>query len=144
MPSNGACASLTHPSTSLLSPTPNYPAIADIHIPSSLLFRSQHDGHTREVSIGKPVDREHLLAADPRFPTPEGAVRQRHQKKEWEALLRRAEIAGWRVERGSRYFRVLCPCGLHAASIPLTPSGRRTLVNKTEQLERSPCWKEPT
>ena len=68
--------------------------------------------------------------------------RPRHPIKEWEALIRRAEAAGWRTTRGKKYFLIWCPCGQHHRSIPLTPSVGGTLRNVTKWLERQPCWKE--
>lgn len=66
--------------------------------------------------------------------------RHRHPKKEWEALLSEAEARGHTVTRGQRYFRIWCRCGDDMESIPLTPSNRRTLRNKTANLRRWSCW----
>jgi hypothetical protein len=73
------------------------------------------------------------------------ARRQRHPKKEWEALLREAEKRGWRVHRQQGYFKVYCPCAdKHKTCIPLTPSVSKTLVNKRKWFERQPCWRMVT
>lgn len=70
--------------------------------------------------------------------------RPRHQVKEFEALLRRVEAAGWRVTRGKNYYHAWCPCDKkHHRSVPLTPSVSRTLLNTTRWFERQDCWKEP-
>lgn len=48
--------------------------------------------------------------------------RPRHQKKELELLLKRAEQLGWKVDRPKKYFRLRCGCGKHMKWIHLTPS----------------------
>lgn len=69
--------------------------------------------------------------------------RDRHSKKEYESLLREAEERGWLVQRGKGYFKAKCPCDeKRYVSVPLTPSGRRTLVNTRKMFERAQCWKE--
>jgi len=68
--------------------------------------------------------------------------RKRHPDKDWEALLRQVEAQGWRVTRKKGYFQLWCPCGDHRRSVPLTPSGGRTLLNVRKWLSRCSCWKE--
>ena len=69
-----------------------------------------------------------------------GPDRPRHPKKEWERLLRDAEVRGHRVTKKRGYFRVWCRCGDNVESIPLSPSGCRTLLNKTKRLQGWSCW----
>lgn len=50
-------------------------------------------------------------------------ARQRHTNPDSEKLLYEAEKRGWRVERGKRYFKVLCPCAdKDWIRVVLTPS----------------------
>ena len=72
---------------------------------------------------------------------PKPRPRQRHQKADYEKLLRRAEDRGWRVTRDKGYFKAKCPCpDKHYVTVVLTPSGSRTLVNTTRKFERAGCW----
>ena len=41
-----------------------------------------------------------------------------------EEICREVELAGWRVVKGSAYFKAYCPCALHKRSVYLTPSSR--------------------
>lgn len=67
--------------------------------------------------------------------------RPRHQTKEFEALLRNAEDNGWRVEKGGRYFKCLCPCSeKHWVKVVLTPSSGRTLANVRAQFAKCASW----
>lgn len=52
--------------------------------------------------------------------------RPRHTIKEIEKLLRSLESQGWRVEKGRKYFKAYCPCGLHKRTVHLTPSTAAT------------------
>lgn len=68
--------------------------------------------------------------------------RPRHQDKHIEALLRRLEAKGWRVEK-TTYFRVKCPEGCKCIrSVHLTPSDPTYLRNLSMWLRRRPCWRE--
>lgn len=73
-------------------------------------------------------------------PTVTVSPRPRHQIKEIEALLRSMEVQGWRVEKGSKYFKTFCPCGLHKKTVHLTPSGGGYLRNLVGWLRRETCW----
>ena len=50
--------------------------------------------------------------------------RPRHPRKELEALLKEAETKAWRVVKGSKYFKMSCPCSdEHWTTVHLTPLG---------------------
>jgi hypothetical protein len=69
-------------------------------------------------------------------------TRPKHPDKDLEALLRSLESAGWRIEKGRKYFKGYCPCGDHKKTIHVTPSDpgyRRHLVG---WLRRETCWEE--
>ncbi len=69
-------------------------------------------------------------------------TRPKHPDKDLEALLRSLESAGWRVEKGRKYFKGYCPCGDHKKTIHVTPSDpgyRRHLIG---WLRRETCWEE--
>lgn len=68
--------------------------------------------------------------------------RRKHQRKDYEDLLRWIELHGWTVEDGSCYFHAKCPCGTHQRWIPLTPSGARTLENLEMWFRRQTCWED--
>lgn len=68
--------------------------------------------------------------------------RPKHPDKDIEDELRVAEAHNFRVTKGSRYFKVLCPCGNHQRGVALTPSGSRYLANLQAWLRRCPMWKE--
>jgi hypothetical protein len=68
--------------------------------------------------------------------------RPRHQAKELEAILQEAERRGWRIDKGSGYFRMRCPCGSHQRWVHLTPSSPNYGLNLLKWLERRPCWRE--
>jgi hypothetical protein len=70
------------------------------------------------------------------------APRSRHPDKDLEAVLRSLERQGWRIERGQKYFKAYCPCGLHKKTVHLTPSGPRYLRNLVGWLRRETCWEE--
>lgn len=65
------------------------------------------------------------------------------QEQRLAALRTEAEQYGWRVERGSKYYMMLCPCpGKHMKTMHLTPSNPRYELNLRKWLERQPCWGE--
>jgi hypothetical protein len=67
--------------------------------------------------------------------------RPRHQKSDFEALLREAESRGWRVSRNKGYFKCYCGCAeKHHVRVVLTPSSSRTLLNTRKAFERARCW----
>lgn len=68
--------------------------------------------------------------------------RPRHTIKEIEKLLRSLESQGWRVEKGRKYFKAYCPCGLHKRTVHLTPSTASYLRNLVGWLGRETCWEE--
>jgi hypothetical protein len=67
-------------------------------------------------------------------------TRPRHSRPELEAVLAEAERKGWRVNRGKKYYMMLCPCGHHMKTVKLTPSGRDYKRNLVKQLIRATCW----
>jgi hypothetical protein len=68
-------------------------------------------------------------------------TRPRHQVKELEAVLREAERKDWRVEKGKKYFKMLCPnlCKCRK-TVHLTPSGAQYEENLRHKLSRDTCW----
>lgn len=73
-------------------------------------------------------------------------TRSRHQDKDLEAVLSEAESQGWQVDRGKRYWKMLCPNNCKCwKTVKLTPSDPRYLRNLRGQLRRATCWdtKEP-
>lgn len=49
----------------------------------------------------------------------------RHPNKEIQAFLMELDEAGWRITKGSRYYKAMCPCREHRPFfIHLTPSSR--------------------
>lgn len=71
-------------------------------------------------------------------------ARQRHPRKELEALLSALEAHGWRVERSKGYFRIYCWCRstTHMRSVALTPSGSRYEANLRAWLRRTGHWED--
>lgn len=58
-------------------------------------------------------------------------------------VLTEGERQGWRVERGRRYFKLLCPCPeLHLKTVHLTPSDPNYVRNLVGQLRRATCWED--
>lgn len=68
--------------------------------------------------------------------------RPRHPDKHIEAFMRVAEMRGWKITKGRKYYQAKCPCGEHMKSIHLTPSGRMYLVNLRKWFDRQPCWEK--
>jgi hypothetical protein len=69
--------------------------------------------------------------------------RPKHQVKELEALLREGERKGWRVEKGKKYFKMLCPNACKCRkTVHLTPSGAQYEENLRHKLSRDTCWNE--
>lgn len=69
--------------------------------------------------------------------------RPRHPIKELEAVLRAGEAQGWRVTKGSAYYRMFCPCpDKHYKWVHLTPSSSRYLLKLKGYLKTATCWKE--
>jgi hypothetical protein len=53
-----------------------------------------------------------------------------------------AEARGWRVERGSKYYKLMCPCAEeHFKTVHLTPSNPKYRINLLAWLRRCACWK---
>ncbi len=70
--------------------------------------------------------------------------RPRHPDKHLDQLLRDAESQGWRVKKGTKYYKLLCPCsGKHAKwSVHLTPSNPNYERNLRQWLADNTCWQE--
>jgi len=67
--------------------------------------------------------------------------RPKHPRKELETLLKEAEIKAWRVVKGSRYFKMYCPCAeQHWTTVHLTPSDPNYERNLRGLLRRETCW----
>jgi len=50
---------------------------------------------------------------------------------------------GWRVERGKKYYKMLCPCPeKHWKTVHLTPSDPNYVRNLVGQLRRATCWED--
>lgn len=68
-------------------------------------------------------------------------ARRRHQDKDLEKILKKAEEAGWRVVETRKYFKLLCSCtDKHIRWVHLTPSDGDYAKNLLGWLERQPCW----
>lgn len=60
-------------------------------------------------------------------------------KKELRKLLREAEKKGWRIKRGKKYIKILCPCsGKHAKTVHLSPD--EYYWNHLRQWLDKTCW----
>ena len=68
--------------------------------------------------------------------------RPRHPDKDLEDVLRSLELQDWRVDKGRKYYKTYCPCGLHKKTVHLTPSGPRYMRNLVGWLARETCWEE--
>jgi hypothetical protein len=56
-------------------------------------------------------------------------------------VLREAEDKGWRVVRGSRYYKMYCPCAeKHKKTVHISPSGGSYERNLRGLLARATCW----
>lgn len=67
--------------------------------------------------------------------------RPRHPVPDLERLLCDAEVRGWRVERGKKYFKAYCPCPLKCReTVHLTPSDPRYARNKRNKMSKCPGW----
>lgn len=71
------------------------------------------------------------------------ATRPKHPDKDLEAILRAAELQGWRVtKRPNRYFKIYCGCAdKHMKTVHITP-GKGYRRNLEAWLKRETCWKE--
>lgn len=67
-------------------------------------------------------------------------VRPRHPDKDLERLLRGCESAGWRFEKGKKYYKGRCGCGDHRKTVKLTPSNPNYLRNVRQWFKRQRCW----
>ena len=65
-------------------------------------------------------------------------VRPRHQKTDYEQMMKRAEKKGWAFERKAKKFQGHCPTRTCLVTIPLTPSSQRTLANRQADIDRCP------
>lgn len=61
-------------------------------------------------------------------------------------MLMKFHEAGWRIEdptKGGGYYKVYCACEeQHKATIHLTPSNPKYVLNKTKWLQRQECYKQ--
>lgn len=69
-------------------------------------------------------------------------ARQRHPKKDLEAILKSAEAHGWNFERKQKYFMGKCSCGVHHRTVHLSPSDPNYGTNLDHWFRRQTCWKE--
>jgi hypothetical protein len=103
-------------------------------------------GASARVDTFGPLARITSQGGDDDYGLGEGTAlpaRPKHPNKDFEALLREAELRHWAVWRDARYFKCRCPCDeKHYVGVVLTPSGSRTLINTRKRFERLPCWKE--
>lgn len=71
--------------------------------------------------------------------------RPRHQRSDYEKLLKRAEREDWRVERKSKHFMLFCPCpGRHIVTVSATPSDTRSLKKIESQLKTCKLTEQDT
>lgn len=70
--------------------------------------------------------------------------RPRHNRPEYEKLLKEAEKRRWRVEGGgSRHFKIKCPNPCKCMTIvSTTPRRGQTMRTLTAQMARATCWEE--
>lgn len=61
--------------------------------------------------------------------------------KDIQTLLLDLHEEGWRILDPPKYYKALCPCGLHKTTIHLTPSSRYYLNNKRQDLRNKTCFK---
>lgn len=67
--------------------------------------------------------------------------RPRLPNKDLEALIRTAEQRGWRVLKGSKYYKAYCPCPAKCKeTIHLTPSSPNYARNKRNKMSKCPSW----
>lgn len=70
--------------------------------------------------------------------------RNKHPKKELEAVLKEAEHKGWTVSRGKGYWKMRCPNECKCfKTVKLSPSGSRYKTNLLHFLDASTCWSKP-
>ncbi len=68
-------------------------------------------------------------------------TRPRHQDKDLEAVLSEAEGKKWRIRKGRKYCKMLCPNKCRCLkTVKLTPSDPNYLRNLLGQLGRATCW----
>lgn len=66
-----------------------------------------------------------------------GTSRPRHQDKDYEKLIKKAEARGWVAEKKRRHWQLYCPCpDEHIRTISATPSTRGTLQKVQQQLAK--------
>ena len=69
--------------------------------------------------------------------------RPRHPKPVLERLIRDAESFGWRVSKGGKYYKALCPCpDKHMETIHLSPSDPNYPMNKRNKMRKCSTWQE--
>jgi hypothetical protein len=67
-------------------------------------------------------------------------ARPRHQKKDIEVVLARAEAHGWRIDSTvKKHWKAYCGCGKHLKTISLTPSDPNYPTNLLQWFKRN-CW----
>ena len=69
-------------------------------------------------------------------------TRPRHPKKEFEDVLRSAELQGWSISRGKKYFKMKCPCAHRDMKIMHITPRENYLRNFTKKLQRDTCWED--
>jgi hypothetical protein len=68
--------------------------------------------------------------------------RPRHPDPELEELIRDAEAQGWRVSKGRKYYKALCPCDDQCMEmIHLTPS-KNYVRNKRNKMSKCEGWEQ--
>ena len=66
---------------------------------------------------------------------------RKHPDKELRALIDAALAHGWRIDRSTTYYILLCGCGQHRKTVHMTPSDPNYILNTTKWFHRT-CWKE--
>jgi len=68
---------------------------------------------------------------------------QRHSDKDLREVLDTARRKGWRVEKGGRYWLILCPNDCKCRkTIKCTPRGGYYLNHLLQLLNRATCWRK--
>lgn len=62
-----------------------------------------------------------------------------HPDKDLQKVLVIFAANGWTISRGSKYYMLKCPCGLHKTSLHLTPSNPYHGNEKLNFMRRQPC-----
>jgi hypothetical protein len=67
--------------------------------------------------------------------------RPKHPDKDLDGVLEEADAKNWKIEKGKKYFKILCPNPCKCwKTVHLSPSDPYYLRNLRGQLRRATCW----